>query len=135
MLTGKSGDKSSGKPSRQLLFSEALHHSHPPAPARDAQPSTSPTVTDIAEHGTTMDLSLQEITAVGCRLEGMDSAISALASETKSIWLDIAGFQPRFSDRQQCVVTVEDHLNTALDRDRELLFLRSKLVDLEEEES
>ncbi|KAJ1123154.1 hypothetical protein NDU88_001627 [Pleurodeles waltl] len=79
-----------------------------------------------------MDRILQEITAVGCRLEGMDSTISALAAETKSMRLNKAGFQSRFSDLEQRVVAVEDHLNTAPDRDQELLFLHSKLVDLED---
>ncbi|KAJ1188693.1 hypothetical protein NDU88_005451 [Pleurodeles waltl] len=66
------------------------------------------------------------------RLEGMDSTISALAAETKSIRLDIAGFQSRFSDLEQRVMAVEYHINTAPDRDRELLSLCSKLMDLED---
>ncbi|KAJ1118400.1 hypothetical protein NDU88_006591 [Pleurodeles waltl] len=58
--------------------------------------------------------------------------IHILAAETKSICLDIASFQSRVSDLEQCVVAVEDHLNTVPDRDRELLFICSKLVDLED---
>ncbi|KAJ1209135.1 hypothetical protein NDU88_004513 [Pleurodeles waltl] len=62
----------------------------------------------------------------------MDSTISTLAAETKSTCLDIAGFQSRMSDLEQRVITVEDHLNTVPERDQELLFLRSKLIDLED---
>ncbi|KAJ1119270.1 hypothetical protein NDU88_007456 [Pleurodeles waltl] len=130
MATGKSGEKPSSKQARQHLFSEALHHFRPPGPSRYAQPTNTLTVTDTAEHGTTMDHILQEITAVGHRMEGMDSIISVLVAETKSIRLDIAGFQTRVSDLEQCVVAVQNHLNTV--PDRELLFLCSKLVDLED---
>ncbi|KAJ1140597.1 hypothetical protein NDU88_006946 [Pleurodeles waltl] len=43
--------------------------------------------------GVTMDRILQEILAVGRKLEGMDSAMAFLTAETKSMRLDIAGFQ------------------------------------------
>ncbi|KAJ1112857.1 hypothetical protein NDU88_001118 [Pleurodeles waltl] len=62
----------------------------------------------------------------------MNSAISSLATEMKSILLDIAGFQTRVSGLEQRVATVEDHLNTTPDRDQELLYLHSKLIDLED---
>ncbi|KAJ1204508.1 hypothetical protein NDU88_008285 [Pleurodeles waltl] len=75
---------------------------------------------------------LQEITAVGNRLEGMDSAIPLLAAEMKSIRLDIAGFQIRVSGLEQQEATMENHLNTTPDRDQELLYLCSKLIDLED---
>ncbi|KAJ1093672.1 hypothetical protein NDU88_006770 [Pleurodeles waltl] len=90
------------------------------------------TTADNPEHSTTVDHILQEITAMGRHLEGMDSTISTLVAETKSICLDIAGFQSTVSDLEQHVVAVEDHLNTVPDRDQELLFLPSKLVDLED---
>ncbi|KAJ1194098.1 hypothetical protein NDU88_003393 [Pleurodeles waltl] len=80
----------------------------------------------------TMDRILQEITDVECRLEGMDSVIPSLAAETKSIRLDIAGFQIRVLGLEQRLVIVEDHLNTTPDRDQELLCPRSKLIDLED---
>ncbi|KAJ1084817.1 hypothetical protein NDU88_004963 [Pleurodeles waltl] len=118
MATGKSGDKSSGKPARQLLLSEALHPSRPPASVLDSQLTNSLTATDNPEHSTTMDHILQEIAAVGHRLEGMDFTIATLAAETKSISLDIAGFQYRVSDLEQRVVAVKEHHNTVPDRDR-----------------
>ncbi|KAJ1150163.1 hypothetical protein NDU88_002960 [Pleurodeles waltl] len=79
----------------------------------------------------TMEHILQEITVVGRRLEGMDSAMTSLTAEMKSMCLDIAGFQSRVTGREQQVTTMEDHINTAQDRDQELLYLRSKLTVLE----
>ncbi|KAJ1164020.1 hypothetical protein NDU88_004467 [Pleurodeles waltl] len=46
--------------------------------------------------------------------------------------LDIANFQSSVMGLEQCVTTMEDHLNTGQHRDQELLYLRSKLVDLED---
>ncbi|KAJ1106177.1 hypothetical protein NDU88_003580 [Pleurodeles waltl] len=60
----------------------------------------------------------------------MDSKISTLAAETKSICLDIAGFQSRVAGLEERVAAVED-LNTIPEWDQELLFLRSKLIDSE----
>ncbi|KAJ1157581.1 hypothetical protein NDU88_010287 [Pleurodeles waltl] len=62
----------------------------------------------------------------------MDFAISSLATDKKSIRLDIAGFQPRVSGLEQRVATVEDHLNTTPDCDQELWYLHIKLIDLED---
>ncbi|KAJ1216277.1 hypothetical protein NDU88_003881 [Pleurodeles waltl] len=62
----------------------------------------------------------------------MDSTIFTLAAEIKSIRLDIAGFQSRVSDLEYRGITVEYHLNTVPERDQELLFLCSKLIDLED---
>ncbi|KAJ1186522.1 hypothetical protein NDU88_003303 [Pleurodeles waltl] len=62
----------------------------------------------------------------------MDSTISTLATETKSICLNIASFQSRMTGLKQRVTAMEDHLNTVPDRDQELLFLCSKLIDLED---
>ncbi|KAJ1183903.1 hypothetical protein NDU88_000713 [Pleurodeles waltl] len=93
MSSGKQSGKSAGKPARQLLFTEALFHSHPMANAQGSSLLGLPeTVTDQAPEGT-MERILREITAARRRLEGMDSNISALTAETKSICLDIAGFK------------------------------------------
>ncbi|KAJ1150923.1 hypothetical protein NDU88_003710 [Pleurodeles waltl] len=81
---------------------------------------------------TAMDCILQEITAVGRRLGGMDFTICTLAAETKAICLDIAGFEPRVMGLEQRVTLMEDHLNTVPDRDQELLNLHIKLIDLED---
>ncbi|KAJ1144838.1 hypothetical protein NDU88_011132 [Pleurodeles waltl] len=63
---------------------------------------------------------MQEVTVVGCRLEGMDTKISDLAAETKFIHTNIAGFQDRVERLEYRLTAVEDHLNTVLDRDQEL---------------
>ncbi|KAJ1181396.1 hypothetical protein NDU88_006603 [Pleurodeles waltl] len=57
----------------------------------------------------------------------MDRAMASLTAETKSIHMDIASFQTRVLGLEQRVTTVE-----AQDRDQELLFVRSKLTDLED---
>ncbi|KAJ1194619.1 hypothetical protein NDU88_003907 [Pleurodeles waltl] len=115
---------------RQLHFSEALQHSRPTTegPPLMALPHT----TARLEQETNTKRILQEITAVGQRIKRMDFAISSLMPETKSMRLDIGNFQSRVSGLEQHVTIMEDHLNTGQDRDQELLYLLSKLVDLED---
>ncbi|KAJ1084542.1 hypothetical protein NDU88_004689 [Pleurodeles waltl] len=126
------GGKPSGNPARQLLFSGALLHSKTSHPAPAAQqPARTHTMSDTAQEST-MDRILQEISAVGCRLEGMDNAMASLTAETKSIHLDIAGFQSRVMGQEQRVTMVEVQAATSQDRDQELLYLCSKLTDLED---
>ncbi|KAJ1138932.1 hypothetical protein NDU88_005311 [Pleurodeles waltl] len=62
----------------------------------------------------------------------MDTTIPMRVTETKSICLDMASFQSRMTGLEQCLTAIEDQLNTGPDWDRELLFLRSKLIDLED---
>ncbi|KAJ1136800.1 hypothetical protein NDU88_003214 [Pleurodeles waltl] len=81
---------------------------------------------------TTMDRILQEISAVSHRLEGMDNAMALLTAETKSMRLDVEGFQSRVTGLQQHVATMETHITSSQDRDHELLYLHSKLIDLED---
>ncbi|KAJ1194100.1 hypothetical protein NDU88_003395 [Pleurodeles waltl] len=132
MPGGKSAAKNSGKPVRQLLFSEALLHSKtsPPAPVAQ-QPAWTHTMSDPAQEST-MDRILQEISAVGRRLEGMDNAMALLTAKTKSIHLDIAGFQSCVMGLEQRVTMVEAQAATSQDWDRELLYLRSKLTGLKD---
>ncbi|KAJ1193680.1 hypothetical protein NDU88_002976 [Pleurodeles waltl] len=126
----RSLSKNSGKLARQLLFSEALLHSKVPPPTPAAQQTTRHhTMTDQAQEST-MERILQEISAVGCRLEGMDNAVASLMAETKSICLDVAGFQSRVTGLEQHVATVETHVASSQDRDQELLYL--KMIDLED---
>ncbi|KAJ1090446.1 hypothetical protein NDU88_003578 [Pleurodeles waltl] len=80
----------------------------------------------------TMDRVLQEISAVGRRLEELDSAMIFLTADTKSIRLDIAGFQTRVLGLEQQVTTIDTQVASSQDRDQELLFLRSKMTDLED---
>ncbi|KAJ1216960.1 hypothetical protein NDU88_004558 [Pleurodeles waltl] len=132
MPGGRSSHKNSGKPARQLLFSEALLQTKGAPPPLVAQPSaTHHDMADSAQEST-MDRILQEISPVGRRLEGMDSAMVSLTAETKSIIMEIATFQTRVLGLEQRVSKVEAHAPSFQDRDQELLFLRSKLPDLED---
>ncbi|KAJ1101178.1 hypothetical protein NDU88_006250 [Pleurodeles waltl] len=85
-----------------------------------------------APQGATMDRILQEISAVGRRLEGMDSRMISLTEETKSMRLDIAGFQSRGATLEQRVMVVETQAMQTADRDQELLYLCSKVIHLED---
>ncbi|KAJ1109904.1 hypothetical protein NDU88_007261 [Pleurodeles waltl] len=71
---------------------------------------------DISQ-GATMDRILQEISAVGRRLKGMDSMMTSLTEDTKSMCLDIAGFQSQVTALEQQVMTVETQAVLASDRD------------------
>ncbi|KAJ1164971.1 hypothetical protein NDU88_005401 [Pleurodeles waltl] len=82
--------------------------------------------------GTSMDRILQEISAVGHKLEGMDNAMVALTAETRSMRLEIAGFQSQISGLDNRVAAVETQVASWTDRDQELLHLRNKLTDLED---
>ncbi|KAJ1149409.1 hypothetical protein NDU88_002219 [Pleurodeles waltl] len=135
MPGGKSEHKSTGKPAQQLLFSEALQHKRftspivgPHTPLIPAQP---PTMSD-KEQPSTMERILQEITAVSSRIEGMDASISSLTLETKSMRSDIAGFQSRVAGLEHRMETLETHVAKVQDRDQDLLYLRSKITDLED---
>ncbi|KAJ1197711.1 hypothetical protein NDU88_001566 [Pleurodeles waltl] len=132
MPGGRSSTKNSGKLAGQLLFQEALLHSKASSPAPvTQQPAQHHNMLDSAQEST-MDRILQEISAVGRRLEGMDNAIASLTAETKSICLDIAGFQSPVLGLEQRVSMVEAHTTSYQDQDQELLYLRSKMTDLED---
>ncbi|KAJ1206254.1 hypothetical protein NDU88_001663 [Pleurodeles waltl] len=62
----------------------------------------------------------------------MDNAMASLTAETKSICLDIAGFQSQVTGLEQGVAMVETHVTTSQDRDQELLYFCSKMIDLED---
>ncbi|KAJ1175571.1 hypothetical protein NDU88_000858 [Pleurodeles waltl] len=112
MPGGKTTSKSSGKPAQQLLFSEALQLNKPASSPIQTQDMTD------SEQVTTMDRRLQEITAVSRRLEGIDTAITSLKLETKSMRSEIAGFQTRVTGLEHRMVTMEDHVHKALDKDQ-----------------
>ncbi|KAJ1091290.1 hypothetical protein NDU88_004417 [Pleurodeles waltl] len=132
MPGGRSSHKNTGKPARQLLFSEALLQAKGVSLPTATQPSaTYQEMADPAKEPT-MDRILQEISAVGRRLEGMDSAMVSMAVEMKSIRTEIASFQTRVLGLEQRVSKAEAHASSFQDRDPELLFLRSKLTDLED---
>ncbi|KAJ1109159.1 hypothetical protein NDU88_006523 [Pleurodeles waltl] len=99
MPRGKTTGKTMSKPARQLLFSEALRQRKHPS-AEDPPPLPCTRMADDTQ-GATMDRILQEISAVSRKLEGMDSAMVALTAETRSMRLDIAGFQSQISRLDQ----------------------------------
>ncbi|KAJ1204357.1 hypothetical protein NDU88_008140 [Pleurodeles waltl] len=105
MPRGKTMGKTLGKPAHQLVFSEALHQQKPPL-AEVPLPSPRSSMADDTQ-GATMDRILQEISIMSRKLEGMDSALAALTAETRSMRLDIAGFQLQISGLDQRVATVE----------------------------
>ncbi|KAJ1148659.1 hypothetical protein NDU88_001487 [Pleurodeles waltl] len=130
MPRGNTAGKVPCKPAHQLLFSEALRQQKHPATA-DSPPPSHDTMSDNTQ-GASMDRILQEISAVGRKLEGMDTAMSALTAETRSMRLEIAGFQSQISGLDHRVAAVESQVVLQTDRDQELLYLRSKLTDLED---
>ncbi|KAJ1208896.1 hypothetical protein NDU88_004279 [Pleurodeles waltl] len=132
MPGGRSSSKHSGKLARQLLFSEALQHSWTSPSVPEVHPLVQPcTMTDQVQK-TTRDRIFQEISVVGRRVEWMGSMMASLTEETKLMYLDIAGFQSQVTSLEQRVMTVEAHAISSPDREQELLYLRSKLIDLED---
>ncbi|KAJ1214284.1 hypothetical protein NDU88_001907 [Pleurodeles waltl] len=136
MPRGKATGKPPGNTARQLLFSETLRQQkHPPVKDPKDPPPHSHTITGNMEEspqGASMDRILQEISAVGRKLEGMDSAMMALTAETRSMRLEIAGFQSQISGLDQRMATVETQVASCTDNGQELMHLRSKLTDLED---
>ncbi|KAJ1142127.1 hypothetical protein NDU88_008454 [Pleurodeles waltl] len=136
MPRGKMMGKPPGNTARQLLFTEALRQQkHPPVKdPKDPPPHCHINTGNMEEgpQGASMDRILQEISAVGRKLEGMDSAMLALTAETRSMRLEIAGFQSQISGLDQRVATVETQVASWTDNGQELMHLRSKLTDLED---
>ncbi|KAJ1113204.1 hypothetical protein NDU88_001459 [Pleurodeles waltl] len=132
MPGGRSSTKNSGKLARQLPFSETLLNSKVPPPTPAALPSTRHHAMADSAQESTMDRILQVISEVGRRLEGMDSAMVSLTAETKSIRLDIVGFQSCVLGLEQWVTTVKAQVASSRDRNQEILFLLSKMTDLED---
>ncbi|KAJ1082397.1 hypothetical protein NDU88_002565 [Pleurodeles waltl] len=130
MPRGKTAGKALAKSPRQLLFSEVLRQQKL-SPTANPSPPPHAIMSEHAQ-GVSMDRILQEISAVGRKLEGMDNAMVALTAETRSIRLEIAGFQSQISRLDHRVAAVESQVALQTDRDQELLHLRSKLTDLED---
>ncbi|KAJ1082144.1 hypothetical protein NDU88_002314 [Pleurodeles waltl] len=110
--------KPSVKHSNQLLFSETI--AQPKAMA--AQQTLSSPTTVPADHRPldATDRILQEITAVGRRLEAMDLKIMDLSTASASIRTDIACFSEKVADLDQRLTNVEDHIGMLPEHDAEL---------------
>ncbi|KAJ1217302.1 hypothetical protein NDU88_004896 [Pleurodeles waltl] len=134
MTGNKPNHKPVSKPARQLLFSEALQHKR--LTPTKINPQTSPPLNESItmsdkDHSTTMDRILQEITTVSRRIERMDTSITSLTLETKSMRADIAGFQSRVTGLEQRMGSLETQVNMSQEREQDFLYLRSKLTDME----
>ncbi|KAJ1179525.1 hypothetical protein NDU88_004759 [Pleurodeles waltl] len=127
------GDKSAGKPAHQLLFSEALIHHRTTLTTPVPSVSDLPDATQAPKMDVSMECILQEITAVGRRLEGMDTKILALTAKSRSIHADIAGFQDKVTGMKHHLSLMEDKLSSPFNRDQELQYLWDKLIDLEDQ--
>ncbi|KAJ1199957.1 hypothetical protein NDU88_003788 [Pleurodeles waltl] len=135
MPSNKPNHKSVSKPARQLLFSEMLQHKR--STPTTTSPQTSPPPTELTtmadkDHPTTMDRILHKITTVSRRIEGMDASITSLTLETKSMRSEIASFQSRVTGFEQRMGLVKAQATMSRDRDQDLLYLRSKLTDMED---
>ncbi|KAJ1084797.1 hypothetical protein NDU88_004943 [Pleurodeles waltl] len=62
----------------------------------------------------------------------MDTSITSLTLETKSMRAEIAGFQSRVTGLEQRMGLVEAQTTMSQDRDQDLIYLRSKLTDMED---
>ncbi|KAJ1195502.1 hypothetical protein NDU88_004792 [Pleurodeles waltl] len=120
--------KPSGKPSRQLLFSEAVTQSKPTT-TQMPTPGSMSTPTDPSASKAT-ECILQEIALVGRRLKAMDQKITDLTIASSSIRADIAGFKDTADALDQHLTTVEDQMATLPDQEIELRSLRAKVTEL-----
>ncbi|KAJ1179655.1 hypothetical protein NDU88_004889 [Pleurodeles waltl] len=101
----------SGKATRQLLFAEAVPQPRP-MPSFTAHPDNTAADAPAGTHlNTAMEHILQEISAVGRRLEAMDS---------KSIRVDIASFQAKVTDLDHRLHALESQVASLPDNEPEL---------------
>ncbi|KAJ1189390.1 hypothetical protein NDU88_006135 [Pleurodeles waltl] len=69
---------------------------------------------------TAMERILQEISAVGRRLDTMDSKITDLSADSKSIRVDIGSFQTTVTDLDHRLHAVKDQMTNLPDHELEL---------------
>ncbi|KAJ1182604.1 hypothetical protein NDU88_007791 [Pleurodeles waltl] len=62
----------------------------------------------------------------------MDASITSLTLETKSMRSEIASFQSRVTELEQRMGLVEAQATVSRNRNQDLLYLRSKLTDMED---
>ncbi|KAJ1181450.1 hypothetical protein NDU88_006657 [Pleurodeles waltl] len=128
--TAMPSGKSSSKHSRQLLFSEAI--AQPKVMAAQQSSSNPAPVSADSRPLDSSDRILQEITAVGRRLEVMDLKVTELSAASAFIRMEIACFSEKVVDFDQHLSTVEDHIGMLPGHNAELLSLRDKITDLED---
>ncbi|KAJ1181456.1 hypothetical protein NDU88_006663 [Pleurodeles waltl] len=93
---------------------------------------TAPVVMVNSRSDTAMERILQEISAVGRRLETMDSKITDLLADSKSIRVDIASFQAMVTDLGHHLHSIENQMASLPDNEPELQYLQHKRTDLED---
>ncbi|KAJ1176694.1 hypothetical protein NDU88_001962 [Pleurodeles waltl] len=101
-------------PHSQRGHSPAESHGCPTGPLQPTTVPADPRALDAT------DCNLQEITAVGRRLEAMDLKITDLSPASASIRTDIACFSEKVADLDQCLMNVEDHIGMLPEHDAEL---------------
>ncbi|KAJ1208930.1 hypothetical protein NDU88_004309 [Pleurodeles waltl] len=101
MPTGKLHGKPVSKSMRELLFLETLKQPCTMAAARGMPPPDHSSTRSGSAQDIAMERILQEMKAVGHRLEGLGHNISAQEADPKSIHLDIVGFQNQVTDLEQ----------------------------------
>ncbi|KAJ1210284.1 hypothetical protein NDU88_005650 [Pleurodeles waltl] len=118
----------------RLANQPANYSSCRPSPVTAApHASNPPETTQAPKTDVFMDRILQEITVVGRRLEGMDTKISVLAAQSRSIRSDIASFQDKVTNMDRRLFLMEDKLNSLPNRDQEWQCFRDKFTDLEDQ--
>ncbi|KAJ1119549.1 hypothetical protein NDU88_007734 [Pleurodeles waltl] len=119
--------KSTRKSACQLLG--GLHSS---TVTSASQVSDLPETTQTPKTNVSIEHILQEITVVGRTLKGMDTRISDLTAESRSIRADIASFQDKVTVMDHRLSLLEDKLNSLPNRDQELQYLWDKIMNLED---
>ncbi|KAJ1110480.1 hypothetical protein NDU88_007831 [Pleurodeles waltl] len=89
----KPSGKLSDKATRQMLFSEAVLQPRPMSSS--AFPPDPNSMDGTVNPDTAMERILHKISTVGRHLEAMDSKITDLSADSKSIRADFAGFRPK----------------------------------------
>ncbi|KAJ1216715.1 hypothetical protein NDU88_004316 [Pleurodeles waltl] len=134
MPGGKSGHKPTGKPSRQLLFSEALQHKRtaPPTAGLNTAP-TQPTFHDGRQRST-CNYGTDTAGDYRCqppdRGDGffyflLDIGDQIHTNRHRKLPLSVTGLE-------HCMGIQETHMSTIQDKDQDLSYLRSKMTDLED---
>ncbi|KAJ1192086.1 hypothetical protein NDU88_001398 [Pleurodeles waltl] len=111
----------SGKYNRKPLFTQVVGNTVPPG-----------TSTVVPQDIASMDLILKEISAVGQRLGSMDVKISDLATEMKTIRMDLNCFHTKVEILDQRTTFLEEKLDNAEYWGPDIWHLKQKVIDLED---
>ncbi|KAJ1209426.1 hypothetical protein NDU88_004804 [Pleurodeles waltl] len=107
------GDKPTGKPASQQLFSEALTHDRTTPVTAAPLVSDPPETTQTPKTDVSIERILQEV-------------------ESRSIRTDNDSFQDKVTNMDRHLSLMEDKLNSSPNRDQKLKYVRDKLTGLED---